>query len=138
MRIKCDKPSITDYDFLRLLTSTIVSQYKVPIFENQQLQKDLYDFYNNPDFTFLFEDVCKKSNYVDLGDAFQSAYAWGLLSIIQNSDNLKSIIHLSEEEAQKNISQFNQRQANAMNELVSQLYLPKKVDKPHTLAKKII
>ena len=34
MRIKCDKPSITDYDFLRLLTSTIVSQYKVPIFEN--------------------------------------------------------------------------------------------------------
>ncbi len=44
---------------------------------------------------------------MDLGDALQLAYAWGLLSMIQDSGNLKSIINLSLEEAQENISQLN-------------------------------
>ena len=44
------KKNITAFAFLNLLSSTIVLQGKTPIFENQQLQKDLYDFYDNPDF----------------------------------------------------------------------------------------
>ena len=38
------KKSITDFSFLNLLSSTIVLQGKTPIFENNQLQKDLYKF----------------------------------------------------------------------------------------------
>lgn len=50
MRIKNVKPNISDYNFLRLLISTIIIRGEMPIFENQQLQKDLYAFYNNIDF----------------------------------------------------------------------------------------
>lgn len=69
MKIQSSKPNILDYGFLRLFTSTIVLHDEIPIFENQQLQKDLYDFYDNTDFHFLFEDICKKesvevNNYV--------------------------------------------------------------------------
>lgn len=140
MKIQCSKPSISDYGFLRLLTSTIVLHSEVPIFENQQLQKDLYGFYDNPNFHFLFEDICKKesiegNNYVDLGSSFQLAYAWGLLSMIQDSSNLRSVINLSDKEAQENVSQFESHQAEAMNELVTQLYEQKKVNKPQVLIK---
>ena len=135
------KKSITNFGFLNLLSSIIVLQEKTPIFENQQLQKDLYDFYDNPEFYFLFEDVCKKeniegNNYVDMENAFQLAYALGLLSMIQNSGNLKSVINISKEEAQENISKFDQRQTSAMIELVTQLYLPKKIDKSRLLMKR--
>ena len=134
MRIQSSKPSISDYGFLRLFTSTIILNGEVPIFENKQLQKDLYGFYDNPDFNFLFEDICKKeniegNNYVDLGNALQLAYAWGLLSMIQDSSNLKSVINLSKEEAQENVSQFESRQAEAMNELVIQLMNNKRLIK---------
>lgn len=56
---------------------------------------------------------------MDLGDTFQLAYAWGLLSMIQDSSNLRSVINLSEEEAQENVSQFESHQAEAMSELVT-------------------
>ena len=73
---------------------------------------------------------------MDLGDALQIAYAWGLLSMIHDNSNLRSVINLSEEEAQENISQFESHQAEAMNELVTQLYEQKKVNKPKVLIKK--
>ena len=135
------KKSITDFSFLNLLSSTIVLQGKTPIFENNQLQKDLYNFYDNPNFNFLFEDICKKesiegNNYIDLENAFQLAYAWGLLSMIQDNGNLKSVINLSKKEALENISQFSQKQKSAINELVTRLYLPKTIDKSHVLVKK--
>ena len=135
------KKNITAFAFLNLLSSTIILQGKTPIFENQQLQKDLYDFYDNPDFNFLFEDICKiesieGNNYIDLGDAFQLGYAWGLLSMIQGSGNLKSVINLSEEESRNNISQFDLKETSAMNELITQLYLLKTVDKSRVLVKK--
>ena len=49
---------------------------------------------------------------------------------------LKLVINLTKEESLKNISQFDQRQAIAMNELVTKLYLPKKIDKSYVLIKK--
>lgn len=106
MKKQYSKPSITDYDFLRLLTSTIILHDENPIFENQQLQKDLYKFYDNPNYNFLFEDVSKKesiegNNYVVLGDAFQ----------------------------------FELYQVAAMDELVTQLYEQKNIDNHPILIK---
>ena len=127
MKIECAKPNITEYSFLKLLTLTIILQHKLPIFENAKLQKDLYKYYDNPNFHFLFEDICKKesidgNNYVDLQSSIEQAYAWGLLIIIQDNNRLKSIINISKEEAQKEILKFNNTQINAMNDLVTSLY----------------
>ena len=135
------KANITGYEFLRLLVSTMMIQERTPIFENQQLQKELYAYYNHPDFQFLFEDICKKesienNNYVDLGNAFQVAYALGLLSMLQDSCNLKSVINLSKEESKQNILQFSKRQREAMDELVTELYLLKEKKKARVLVKK--
>ena len=47
------KVNMTEYEFLRLLVSTMMIQERTPIFENQQLQKELYEYYNHPDFQFL-------------------------------------------------------------------------------------
>ena len=128
-------------NFVRLLVSTMIVQERTPIFENQQLQKELHEYYNNPDFQFLFEDICKKesienNNYVDLGRAFQIAYALGLLSMLQDSGNLKSVINLSKEESKQNILQFSKRQREAMDELVTELYLLKEKKKAKVLVKK--
>ncbi len=135
------KKGITDFAFLNLLSSTIVLHDRMPILENLQLQKDLYVFYDDPDFNFLFEDICKKesidgNNYIDLDKAFQLAYALGLLSMIQDNGNLKSVINLRKDEARKNISLFEQKQVKAMNDLVTQLYLSKTNDKAQVLIKK--
>lgn len=133
-------PIISDYKFLKLLLSTFVLHSGMITFENQQLQKNLYDFYDNPEFHFLFEDICKKeniegNNYVDLGTAFQTAYALGLLLIVQDNGNLKSVINFSRKEAKEYTSKFEPNQIITMNNLVNQLFEQKKVNKPNTLVK---
>lgn len=82
MNIKCSKPTITDYDFLRLFTSSIILNGASPVIENHQLEKDLFTFYSRPEYHCLFEDICKKeditgeNNYVDLRHAFQTTSAF--------------------------------------------------------------
>ena len=56
--------------------------------------------------------------------------------MVQGSGNLKSVINLSEEESRNNISQFDLKETSAMNELITQLYLSKTVDKSRVLVKK--
>ncbi len=119
------KTSISDYRFLKLLVSTIILRGENPIFENKQLQKDLYIYYDKEDLHFLFEDICKKesiekNNYLDLNKAINQAYAWGLLLPIQDN-NLKSFINLSYDDALENISQYEIEEINAIWKLTSYL-----------------
>ena len=127
MRIEQYKPNITEYGFLRLLLSTLKSDHHEVIVSKHQLEKDLYAFYGAEDFNFLFEDVIKResidgNNYVDLNDSFQMAYALGLLSMIHDSSKeVRSVINLSEEEAIDNLNNYNEKQVNAMRELVNRI-----------------
>lgn len=103
-------------------------------------RKKLYDFYDNPDFHFLFEDICKKegidNNFVDLNIAFQTASTFGLLTLIQDSDSdIKYLINVTEEEAIKISSEFDHNEIIAMNKLCDELNYVKKSDKPLVLAK---
>lgn len=127
MRIEQSKPSITEYGFLRLLVSTLRSSYHEVIIAKHQLEKDLYNFYDSEDFHSLFEDVIKKesidgNNYVDLNESFQMAYALGLLSMIKDaSDDVRSVINLSEEEATDNLKDYDGEQVNKMCQLIAQI-----------------
>ncbi|MDD6224421.1 MAG: hypothetical protein PUB18_05435 [bacterium] len=129
MRIRCEKANISDYGFLRLWVSTMVLQGQSLIFENHQLEKDLYQFYDNSQYYFLFEDIVKKedkilmeNSYVDLSIAFNTAYTFGLLSALQGSGRLRSIINLSEENAEYIAFQFSSKQVEAMSNLCIQLH----------------
>ena len=125
MRIKCSKPKISEYNFLRLLSSTMIMKKQDVIIEKYDFEKKLYDLYDNPDFHFLFEDVCKKegidNNYVDLNIAFQSALTFGLLILIQDSGDVRFIINITEEEAVKISSEFDSNEVITMNKLCDEL-----------------
>jgi len=138
MRKNSSKPKISEYDFLRLLSSTMMMQKQGGIINKYDLMQKLYYFYDNPNFDFLFEDICKKenidNNYVDLNDAFQSAYTFGLLVLIQDSGDVRAIINLTEEEAMKINSEFDSNEIIAMKKLCDELKNPKK-DKSLVLTK---
>ena len=140
MKIKCSKPKISEYNFLRLFSSTTIMKKQGIIIKKCDLEKKLYDFYDNPDFHFLFEDICKKegidNNFVDLNIAFQTASTFGLLTLIQDSDSdIKYLINVTEEEAIKISSEFDHNEIIAMNKLCDELNYVKKSDKPLVLAK---
>ncbi|MBQ4262910.1 MAG: hypothetical protein IJB83_01530 [Bacilli bacterium] len=139
MRTNSLKPKISEYDFLRLLSSTMVMQKQGVIINKYDLMQKLCYFYDNPNFHFLFEDVCKRenidSNYLDLNSAFQTAYAFGLLILIRDSGDVRFIIGLTEEEAIKIISEFNSQEVIAMNNLCNQLKNLEKEDKSVVLTK---
>ena len=125
MRINSSKPKISEYNFLRLLSSTMIIQKQGVIINKYDLEKNLYYFYDNPYFNFLFEDVCKRenidNNYVDLNVAFQTAYTFGLLILIQDSGDVRAIIDLTEEEAMKINSEFDSNEIIAMKKLCDEL-----------------
>lgn len=125
MRINSLKPKISEYDFLRLLSSTMVIQKQGVIINKYDLMQQLYYFFDNPDFNFLFEDVCKResidNNYVDLNIAFQTAYVFGLLILIQDSGDVRAIINLTEEEAMKINSEFDSNEIIVMKKLCDEL-----------------
>ena len=125
MRINSSKPKISEYNFLRLLSSTMIIQKQGVIINKYDLEKNLYYFYDNPYFNFLFEDVCKRenidNNYVDLNVAFQTAYTFCLLILIQDSGDVRAIINLTEEEAMKINSEFDSNEIIAMKKLCDEL-----------------
>ncbi len=125
MRINSSKPKISEYNFLRLLSSTMIIQKQGVIINKYDLEKNLYYFYDNPYFNFLFEDVCKRenidNNYVDLNVAFQTAYTFGLLILIQDSGDVRAIINLTEEEAMKINSEFDSNEIIAMKKLCDEI-----------------
>jgi len=125
MRINSSKPKISEYNFLRLLSSTMIIQKQGVIINKYDLEKNIYYFYDNPYFNFLFEDVCKRenidNNYVDLNVAFQTAYTFGLLILIQDSGDVRAIINLTEEEAMKINSEFDSNEIIAMKKLCDEL-----------------
>lgn len=143
MKIECTKPNISEYGFLRLYSAVIVSQGKSPIFENHELEKDLYKYYDKEEYNFLFEDIAKRedkifkdSSYVNLNASFQQGYALGLLLPLQGTNNLKSIINLSKNNASEMLSSFTVEQVAAMANLCNKMDEEKNKTNNHTLIKK--
>lgn len=137
------RKNISEYEFLRLYAFTIVAQNQSPIIKNHELEKDLFKFYGRPEYRFLFNDIIKKedillpeNNHVDLSVAFQTAYALGLLTMIQDSGDLRSIINFTPKEAQQMLSQFSEEQIIVMASLCSEYYKLKNPIKENNLIKK--
>lgn len=129
MIVKNKKPNISKYDFLKLFLITSTIQEESNIIDNHDLEKKLYEFYDIPEFNFLFEDLEKKedkanpkNNHIDLNSAFQIAYAYGILNITSDSSLQKSICTLSKSDAAKLISSYPFNITDAMNCLCKKYY----------------
>ena len=143
-KIECTKPYISEYGFIRLYSATVISQRKNPIFENHELEKNLYKYYDKEEYDFLFEDIVKRedkifkdSSYLDLNAAIGQGYALGLLLPLQRSKNLKSIINLSRENANEILSSFNEKQIVAMGNLCNEMDEEKNKRNNSTFTKKL-
>ena len=118
------------YNFLRLYCSIITIKDGNPIIDNHELEKALFNCYDNKDFEILFEDIIKKEDkinpaesYLDLSEAFQTSYALGFLNILQNNATLKSTINITKEEAGKIITEFNLEYISKMTNLAYKINL---------------
>ena len=143
-KIECSKPDISEYGFIRLYSATVILQGKNPIFENHELEKDLYKYYDKEEYNFLFEDIVKRedkifkdSSYLNLNIAIGQGYALGLLLPLQCSHNLKSIINLSRENASEILSSFNEKQIVAMENLCNEMDEEKNKRNNSTFTKKL-
>lgn len=120
------KTKISAYKFLKLFVSTMVVEKRGMVISQTKLQQDLVKVYDNEEFHFLFEDVCKKESidrsYVDLNETFLDAKVLGLLTMVHDADkDIKYRINLSEKDAHDLISQFNGNEMYAMISLINQL-----------------
>lgn len=141
-KIECSKPDISEYGFIRLYSATVILQGKNPIFENHKLEKDLYRYHSNEEYNFLFEDIViredkifKDSSYLDLNAGLGQGYALGLLLPL-HTNNLKSIINISKDEAKEILSSFNEKQIVAMENLCNEMTEEKNKTDNKTFTKK--
>ena len=141
-KIECTKPNISEYGFIRLYSATVILQGKNPIFENHKLEKDLYRYHSNEEYNFLFEDIViredkifKENSYVNLNAGLGQGYALGLLLPL-HTNNLKSIINISKDEAKEILSSFNEKQIVAMENLCNEMTEEKNKMNNKTFTKK--
>ncbi len=141
-KIEGSKPDISEYGFIRLYSATVILQGKNPIFENHKLEKDLYRYHSNEEYNFLFEDIViredkifKENSYVNLNASFLQCYTFGLLLPL-HTNNLKSIINISKDEAKEILSSFNEKQIVAMENLCNEMTEEKNKTDNKTFTKK--
>lgn len=60
MNKDCGKIDISDYSFLRLLTSSIILKSQNPIIKNHELEKNLYNFTIDQNFIIYLRVFVKK------------------------------------------------------------------------------
>jgi len=122
------EPIFSEYQFLRLFACISVINGNA-ILENHKLERDLFPISRNPKYKDLFQDIAKKedvifpeTSHVNLTEAIQTAYAWGLF-ILLDQDELKSIINLDIEEAKKMLQDFEPSLVDKMYELYDDLQI---------------
>ncbi len=89
----------------------------------------MYRFHSLPEFKELFQDICPKKDYInpensylDLGNAFQTAQLFGLLTLIQGVGETRSIISCDKNMAQEIISNVDVEMADKMANLFNAIF----------------
>jgi hypothetical protein len=126
MKEGCKKETMSDYSFLRLLISTMVINKQEEIINKDKLERKLYDLSYEKKYGILFKYLIRKElgniTYVDLSNAFLTAYRFGLISIVnEKSEELKCLIKLNETDAKSYLEKYTQEEIYKMNELLLQL-----------------
>lgn len=125
MRLTNGKPIFSEYKFLRLFLATLVKQ-GIAIIEKEELQKELYKYYQKEEYKILFEDIAVKKGIdyadLDLGESFQTALTLGLIQNISDAyRKIKSIIVLNDEEAEEVLKENEEARVIAMDSLVKEM-----------------
>lgn len=119
--------------FLKLLISYMVTKNQFFIPEKKELQKELVKFYDDPVCEVLFRNIAKVDGinykYVDLRNAFESAYFNGILRVFRDSNEDKNMINITPKQAVEIYMQYNYEQLVAMDKICKELIKPKEDEK---------
>lgn len=122
-------PIFSETDFIRLYCAMNFKKSLSPIIKHHELEKKLYEFYNLPEFSELFQDICPKRDYIfpensylDLGTALNTAQLFGILIPIHASGEIKSIISCDEDIAEQIISSIDEELVTKMSNLFNIMF----------------
>lgn len=125
-----EKSEISEYDFLKLFSAIASIKYELNFIKQEDLEKFLYNYYDNPEYRFLFTDIMKKDSIddksLDLNLAFACAYSYGLLTPIKDNDEIISAINLTEKDISKIIRDFEVYETIAVSKLCYNFIIQKK------------
>lgn len=133
MKLECSKPDVSEYDFFKILASSIVLSGENIVIEKNQLQKRLYSFCKRQEYCSLFNNIPKcddyslENAYVDLSCSFQKACT---LKILLNLDDCysksKFLVDMTDEEAEKIQFGYDQKVVALINKLCNELFNQKR------------
>ena len=115
-----------DYSFLKLLLSLMIVNNYNRIINKDWLERTLYDFSFERKYRIFFKNLVIKELpdlcYVDLSNAFLTAYRFGYISIVEDKGkDLKCLIKMNENDAHTNLKKYDDNEISTMNELLLQL-----------------
>ena len=119
--------NIEEYDFLKMLISTMVVLGHSISFCNDELEKQLYSFKDKEKYSCMFRNISyqnfdnEEENRVCLSNSFELAYAVGMLTALNKKGSVYSIINISTEEATSYLCNYNDNQIEIMNNLCIEL-----------------
>lgn len=120
MNKEITKNNISSYQFLFLFSVIETEKKELIIFDSNELMKSIAKYVKEKKFASLFEDISVKNGFALLNEAFDKAYAFGLLTPIHDTYNRKTfIINISDDQIQNLKSQFKSENIELMNDLVS-------------------
>ena len=124
---ECVSVGLSEYNFLTLFCAIMAKQKKGSIINKNGLERELYNYYSDPEVNALFEDICPcrefNNNHLELTEAFNFAYATGLLILVlDSSEDARSIIGLHQKEADAVISAYKSETVEKMNLLINKMY----------------
>ena len=119
--------------FLKLFVSYMVTKNQLFIPDKKELQKELVKFYDDPVCEILFRNIEKidgiNYKYVNLSNAFESAYFSGILRVFRDSNEDKNMINITPKQAIEIYMQYNYEQLVAMDKICRELIKPKEDEK---------
>lgn len=114
----------SEIDFIRLYCAINFKYGCSPIVIHHELEKRLYEFKNNQEFRDLFQDIGARrdslnpeNSYLDLGVALNTAQLFGLLTLIQDTGEARSIISCDEDIAEEIIASTDPEMVSKMTNL---------------------
>ncbi len=117
-KIKCAKPPVSSYDFMRYLCASLVQQSKMVIDMDSIILK-IYDFkQKNPDLLYMFEDIEFRKNIdsvvsKDISEGLDYLQIFGLVGKL-NPESEKLVIYLSIDEANQVLSECDAKVSNSI------------------------
>ena len=123
----CAESKFSEYQFLNLFLTILKKQTSFSIIDKKALEEVLFDYYKEPEFKLLFEDI-ERINQIDnkrinLENSFMTAITWGLLTQINDSATGRYINNIyGEKEIQEYISNYDEEKVSAIEKLVKEVY----------------